>query len=265
MEQISIKDLESDQGKAYMVNTLKNLVCKSLLEFVDIQIECFMYPDEPQNFTRVFKGNKISSESSDKDSKAKSYPFSLGVGHSALFPLIYIRQKTNFLLSLDGSKRIPTELVNDFNVKFESIGEVYKSLISLYHSYLALNCKNINYQKFLGNLVSQNNFMLEILHRYVAIASSMAEGSGDVNTLVNSANKFIEDTALFFKRVMSNSNAYTEYHLMKQGINRNRSEETLVELEFRTLNVSDIRLDDEFDDFLQHRKSSLKIIHRRLI
>ena len=39
---------------------------------------------------------------------------------------------------------------------------------------------------------------------------------------------------------------------------RNQSEETLVELEFRTLDVSDVNLDNEFDDFLQHRKTSLK-------
>lgn len=52
---------------------------------------------------------------------------------------------------------------------------------------------------------------------------------------------------------------------MKHGINRNSSEETLVELEFKTLDVSGMHLDDEFDDFLQNRKASLKITHRRVI
>lgn len=52
---------------------------------------------------------------------------------------------------------------------------------------------------------------------------------------------------------------------MKRGMQRNQSEETLVELEFRTLDVSDVNLDNEFDDFLQHRKTSLKITHRRVI
>ncbi|CAI4962611.1 AVN_HP_G0014690.mRNA.1.CDS.1 [Saccharomyces cerevisiae] len=89
--------------------------------------------------------------------------------------------------------------------------------------------------------------------------------SKDANILIDTVNRFIHDTILFHKRIIHNSNAYTEYHVMKRGMQRNQSEETLVELEFRTLDVSDVNLDNEFDDFLQHRKTSLKITHRRVI
>lgn len=265
MQPISIKDLESDQGKVHVVNTLKNLVCKSLLEFVDIQIESFMYPDDPKRFTRIFKGNKILSDATDKDSKVKSYPPSLGIGHSALFPLIYIRQKTNSLRSLNELQLVPTQLICDINEKFKTINELYESLIELYHSYQTVDCNNINQQKLLGDLIARSNFMLENLHRYIAIASSIAGVNEDANNLVDTVNRFIDDTILFHKRIINNSKAYTEYHLMKRSLNRNQSEETLVELEFRSLEVSDVHLDDEFDDFLQHRKAALKITHRRVI
>ncbi|CAI7116947.1 ATV_collapsed_G0019000.mRNA.1.CDS.1 [Saccharomyces cerevisiae] len=265
MQPISIKDVESDQGKVYIVNALKDLVCKCLLEFVDIQIESFMYPDDPKCFTRIFKGNKIVNEASDKDSKVRSYPSSLGVGHSALFPLIYIRQKTNSLQFLNDPKQLPTPLVDDMNAKFKGIIKVYENLIHLYHSYQTVDCNNMNQQKLLGDLVSRGNFMLDILHGYVTIASTIVRDSKDANILIDTVNRFIHDTILFHKRIIHNSNAYTEYHVMKRGMQRNQSEETLVELEFRTLDVSDVNLDNEFDDFLQHRKTSLKITHRRVI
>ncbi|EJS43773.1 YGL117W [Saccharomyces arboricola H-6] len=265
MKLVSVKDLENEQRKISLINTLKNLVCRDLLEFVDIQIESFMYPNDPKRFPRIFKDNKISNEASDKESKVKNYPLSLGIGHSALFPLIYIRQKTNSLLSQSVSKRTPTALVDDLIVRFKNISDIYSSLNKSYHAYLAVDHNNISHQKLLADVVTQSDFLLDILHRYATVASSVAQDSEDANTLVYAVNRLIEDTNLFYKRIINNSNAYVEYNLIKHDINRNRSEETLVELEFKTLDVSEIHLDDEFHDFLQHRKISLKISQRRVI
>ncbi|CAI4062836.1 hypothetical protein SUVZ_07G1320 [Saccharomyces uvarum] len=265
MEPVSIKDLETNQAKICLVNTLKESVCKTLLEFVDIQIESLMYPNDPKRFTRIFKDNKMSNETCNKEVKAKNYPSSLGIGHSALFSLIYISQKTNSLRSLNEQKRSPTEVVENLNIKLKSIAEVYNHLNELYHSYLMVKHNNIAHQKLLSDFVTQSDFMFDILRRYATITSSVAKSSENSNGLVDITNQFIEDTNLFYKRIINNSNAYAEYHLMKHGINRNSSEETLVELEFKTLDVSGMHLDDEFDDFLQKRKASLKITHRRVI
>ncbi|CAI4062170.1 hypothetical protein N7582_002064 [Saccharomyces uvarum] len=265
MEPASIKDLETDQAKICLVNSLKESVCKTLLEFVDIQIESLMYPNNPKCFTRIFKDNKMLNDTCDKEGKAKNYPSSLGIGHSALFSLICIRQKTNSLRSLHEEKRSPSELVEDLTIKLKSITEVYNHLNKLYHSYLTVKHNNIAHQKLLSDFVTQSDFMFDILRRYATITSSVAKGGENCNHFVGIADQFIEDTNLFYKRIINNSNAYAEYHLMKHGINRNSSEETLVELEFKTLDVSGMHLDDEFDDFLQNRKASLKITHRRVI
>ncbi|CAI1990041.1 hypothetical protein SEUBUCD646_0G01570 [Saccharomyces eubayanus] len=265
MELASIKDLETDQAKICLVKALKESVCKTLLEFVDIQIECFMYPNDPKRFTRIFKDNKMLNETCNKEGKAKNYPSSMGIGHSALFSLIYIRQKTNSLRSLNEQERSPTELVEDLNKKLKSIGEVYNHLNELYHSYLMVKYNNIGHQKLLGDFVIQSDFMFDILRRYATITSSVAKSSENNSRLVGITNHFIEDTNIFYKRIISNSNAYAEYDLVKHGVNRNSSEETLVELEFKKLDVSGMHLDDEFDDFLQNRKVSLKITHRRVI
>ncbi|CAI4061694.1 Aro5p SKDI_07G1420 [Saccharomyces kudriavzevii IFO 1802] len=265
MKPVSIRDLETDQGKIHLVNTLKDVVCKALLESVDIQIESFMYPNDPKQFIRIFKNNKMSHKTSDRDPRVKNYPLSLGIGHSALLPLVYIRQKTNSLRSLNELKRSPTELVNELKMKFKSINEAYSGLHELCRSYLAVYYSNIGHQKILGDIITQSGFMLDIFHRFATITSSVAQEEGEASTLVSTANQLIEDINLFYKRIINNSNAYTEYHLIKHGINRNQSEETLVELEFKTMDVSGMRLDDEFDAFLQHRKASLRIIYRRVI
>lgn len=159
---------------------------------------------------------------------------------------------------MNDPKQLPTPLVDDMNAKFKGIIKVYENLIHLYHSYQTVDCNNMNQQKLLGDLVSRGNFMLDILHGYVTIASTIVRDSKDANILIDTVNRFIHDTILFHKRIIHNSNAYTEYHVMKRGMQRNQSEETLVELEFRTLDVSDVNLDNEFDDFYSIEKRLLK-------
>lgn len=275
-----IKDnkMPSPKNQELLNGICKGLVVsqsKSLLEFVDILIEKFMYPRSHSKYLMHLLTDKecaIIDDEANEEEYEKFETFDLG--HPRLLELILIRQKV-FQLKFTGNegwKR--TEYIPKLLRKVEQVYVLLVHLLQVLSDHIEVPAHSKFYRDFITESISDFQSAFESFKSLDYIFLSLirnAEKSGEsddslfhVNdALLLDIKQFTNDNLAWYESLMTESIALKEYLLVKNRIFQKENENQPLE-EGIAPYALEIIFDIKFEKFLENRKARLNISNRRI-
>lgn len=248
-----------------------------LMEFFDIMLESFMYPqDHSYSTDDLYNNQSLDSHSPDSSfNKMESNSINI-LGNSKILEIIYMKR---LITQIDTKRASPDTF--DFNYitnLVNHIGKIRSLLVHMvneFKSYMKVPRYYATYRSILTESLSDFHLIFTNLKGFILVMEdllSIAAETGisddrifqvNCKTIIN-IKKIIELNNTWFNELMIKSRAFKEYILV-ESIKLSDKEVTLLSQNIIPPTFIEAIYSSHFRHFLNHRKSHLMISHRKII